>query len=76
MKKGIKIEYIEPDKLNPYENNPRNNEKAVDLVVKSIEDYGFNVPILIDKIGGGGRRTYAPHRGPQNWHGKGAVHCA
>lgn len=31
-----------------YDNNPRNNDKAVDSVAKSIEDFGFKVPIVID----------------------------
>lgn len=35
--------------LKPYENNPRNNDKAVDFVASSIKDFGFKVPIVIDK---------------------------
>ena len=35
--------------LIPYENNPRNNDKAVDVVAKSIKEFGFKVPIIIDK---------------------------
>jgi ParB-like chromosome segregation protein Spo0J len=35
--------------LNEYENNPRDNEKAVDGVAKSIEEFGFKVPIIITK---------------------------
>ena len=31
--------------------NPRNNDAAVDSVAKSIKDFGFRVPILIDKDG-------------------------
>jgi len=30
-----------------YENNPRNNEAAIDAVAKSIEEFGFKVPIVI-----------------------------
>lgn len=37
------------DELVPYENNPRNNSKAVDYVAKSIGEFGFKVPIIIDK---------------------------
>ena len=37
------------DELVPYENNPRNNEGAVDYVVESIKEFGFKVPIIIDK---------------------------
>ena len=34
----------------PYTNNPRNNDgEAVDKVAASIHEYGFNVPIVIDK---------------------------
>lgn len=32
----------------PYENNPRNNENAVDKVAASIKEFGFKVPIVID----------------------------
>ena len=34
--------------INPYENNPRNNNEAVEKVAVSITDYGFRVPIIID----------------------------
>lgn len=37
------------DELKPYENNPRNNDEAVDPVAKSIKEFGFKVPIIIDK---------------------------
>lgn len=33
----------------PYENNPRKNDYAVDKVSKSIELFGFKVPLVIDK---------------------------
>ena len=32
-----------------YENNPRLNDRAVGPVAKSIEEFGFKVPILLDK---------------------------
>ena len=35
--------------LIPYENNPRNNREAVDYVANSIKEFGFKVPIVIDK---------------------------
>lgn len=35
--------------LIPYKNNPRYNDNAVNDVAKSIELYGFKVPIVIDK---------------------------
>lgn len=35
--------------LKPYENNPRNNDEAVDAVANSIKSFGFKIPIVIDK---------------------------
>lgn len=37
------------DEIIPYENNPRKNDKAVPGVAKSIQEFGFKVPIIIDK---------------------------
>lgn len=47
----LKIVYKKIDDLTPYENNPRLNDGAVDAVAKSIEEFGFKVPIVIDKDG-------------------------
>ena len=38
-------------KLHPYENNPRKNDQAVEAVAASIQEFGFKVPIVIDKSG-------------------------
>lgn len=35
--------------LVPYENNPRRNEDAVQYVKASIQEFGFKVPVIIDK---------------------------
>lgn len=35
--------------LKPYEKNPRKNNNAVDYVAKSIEQFGWKVPVVIDK---------------------------
>lgn len=35
--------------LHPYENNPRYNDDAVEAVASSIKQFGFKVPIIIDK---------------------------
>lgn len=35
--------------LKPYENNPRFNDDAVEYVANSIKEFGFRVPIVIDK---------------------------
>lgn len=37
--------------LVPYEKNPRKNDGAVPAVAASIEEFGFKVPIVIDKDG-------------------------
>lgn len=37
------------NELVPYENNPRHNDDAVEYVANSIEQFGFKVPIIIDK---------------------------
>ena len=37
--------------LKPYENNPRFNDDAVEQVAKSIKEFGFKVPMVIDKNG-------------------------
>lgn len=39
------------EELKPYENNPRNNEKAIDYVANSIKQFGFKVPLVIEKDG-------------------------
>lgn len=44
----MKIQMMELEKLVPYANNPRNNEKAVDAVAESIKQFGFRNPIIVD----------------------------
>lgn len=43
------IKEIKTTALIPYENNPRINDNAVDAVANSINQFGFKVPIVIDK---------------------------
>lgn len=43
------ITYKNVDELIPYINNPRKNEKAVDMVAGSIAEFGFKNPIILDK---------------------------
>ncbi len=40
---------LELSELVPYDKNPRRNEGAVDYVAKSIKEFGFKVPIVVDK---------------------------
>ena len=35
--------------LKPYEKNPRKNDEAVKYVKESIKQFGFKVPIVVDK---------------------------
>ena len=35
--------------LKPYEKNPRKNDEAIKYVMESIKEFGFKVPIIIDK---------------------------
>lgn len=37
------------EKLKPYANNPRFNDDAVEYVANSIKEFGFKVPIIVDK---------------------------
>lgn len=39
------------DEIRPYEKNPRRNDDAVDYVANSIREFGWKVPIVIDKDG-------------------------
>lgn len=45
----MEIIYKNIDELIPYENNPRLNDEAVEYVKNSIKEFGFKVPIVIDK---------------------------
>lgn len=45
----MKITEFKINDLKEYENNPRNNENAIDAVAASIKEFGFKVPIVIDK---------------------------
>ena len=40
---------IRIEDIKPYENNPRYNDNAVDAVAKSIEEFGFQQPLVLDK---------------------------
>jgi len=44
----MEIIYKKPSELKPYLKNPRINEAAVDKVARSISEFGFRQPIVID----------------------------
>ena len=45
----MEIIHININELKPYKNNPRNNDEAVEYVANSIKEFGFKVPIIVDK---------------------------
>ena len=45
----LEIKYVKLDDLKPYVNNPRFNDDAVEYVANSIKQFGFRVPLVIDK---------------------------
>ena len=45
----MEVKNIDINKIIPYVNNPRNNKDAIDKVAASIKEFGFKVPIIIDK---------------------------
>jgi len=47
--KKMSIVYLSVKDIINYDNNARINDKAVDAVARSIDEYGFKNPILIDK---------------------------
>lgn len=44
----MNIKELSISQLHEYDNNPRNNDGAVDAVAESIREFGFKVPIVID----------------------------
>jgi DNA modification methylase len=47
----MKIEMRPLSSLHPYEQNPRINDDAVDAVARSIHEFGFRQPIVVDEEG-------------------------
>lgn len=47
----LEIIYKNIKDLKPYSKNARKNDKAVKYVAKSIEEFGFKIPVIIDKDG-------------------------
>lgn len=45
----MNIKTLKISELKPYKNNPRKNEEAVEQVANSIKEFGFKVPIIVDK---------------------------
>ena len=47
----MNVQEIKLKDIKPYENNPRKNDDAVPYVAESIKQFGFKVPIVIDRNG-------------------------
>lgn len=45
----LQITYMKVSEVHPYEKNPRFNDDAVDAVAKSIQEFGWRAPIVVDK---------------------------
>ena len=61
----MQIHDISISLLREYDNNPRNNDGAVDAVAASIREFGFKVPVVIDRnsvIIAGHTRVKAAHK--------------
>lgn len=47
----MKTEMRPLSQIKPFENNPRQNDAAVDAVANSIREFGFRQPIVVDEAG-------------------------
>lgn len=45
----MEIIYYDIEKIKPYKNNPRINKESIKQVAESIKQFGFKVPIVVDK---------------------------
>lgn len=45
----MEVQDLTLDQIRPYDHNPRDNDGAVDAVAASIKEFGFKVPIIIDR---------------------------
>lgn len=47
----MKVRLVPIENVKPYENNPRDNDDAVDAVANSIKEFGWQQPIVTDTEG-------------------------
>ncbi|MBX3408085.1 MAG: ParB N-terminal domain-containing protein [Phycisphaeraceae bacterium] len=47
----MKVEQWNIERVRPYEKNPRKNEGGIEAVARSISEFGFRVPIVVDAQG-------------------------
>jgi len=46
---SMKVKAFPLDQIKPYPNNPRDNEGAINVVMRSIQEFGFRQPLVVDK---------------------------
>ena len=51
MNEKTKIQWRPIDDVHPYQNNPRNNDDAVEYVANSLREFGWQQPIVVDTDG-------------------------
>jgi ParB/RepB/Spo0J family partition protein len=68
--RDLEVRMLPLAKLKPWKENPRENSGAVEALRKSIQSYGFNVPIICDRrlriLAGHTRRKAAQKLGMRN----------
>ena len=45
----LKVTYMKISEIHPYDKNPRNNDDAVAAVARSIQEFGWQQPIVVDQ---------------------------
>lgn len=50
-RRNMRVKDVPIEDVRPYENNPRFNDDAVDMVAESISSYGFMQPVVVDGDG-------------------------
>lgn len=59
---NVEVQNMSINDIKPYDNNPRDNDNAVDATANSIKEFGWRQPIVVDKdkvIVAGHTRYYA-----------------
>lgn len=47
----MEVKVFKLSEVTPYENNPRNNDDAVEALKMSLNSFGYQVPLVVDKAG-------------------------
>jgi len=47
----MQYEYKDFSEIKPYDDNPRNNEPAIEAVANSLREFGWRQPVVLDKDG-------------------------